>query len=253
MYSLTQLFQAVKTRRLLVVSMIVFFITTTNSCRKDNLTGPFAIEAHDFLASDKYDKLEVEIVYVNGYQPQQSSIDHLKSFLDARLNKSRGITIVYKNISSPGKSYYTIDDLEKVEKKERINYTKHHTISAYIFFADAGYSDPNVLGIAYGTTSMAIFERVVNDNSGGLSQPSRYVLEATSIEHEFGHILGLVDNGTKMVNGHLDNAHPHHCNNQNCLMYYGVETTDVLGNLMGGEIPELDENCINDLRANGGK
>jgi hypothetical protein len=240
-----------KVVRAFLVLAVVFF-TATTSCRKDQLTGLFAITPDDFLSSDKYKKLEVEIVYVNGYRPETATIDHMQSFLNARLNKPQGISFIYKSINSPGKSSYTIDDVQKIEKKERVDNTKGKTISAFIFFADAHYSDASVLGTAYGSTSIAIFERTVNENSGGLTQPSKYLLEATACEHEFGHLLGLVDNGTKMVNSHIDGAHGKHCNNQNCLMYYAVETTDVLA-IMGGDVPELDENCLDDLRANGGK
>jgi len=239
--------------KIFFVVAVVFFSASIPSCRKDQLTGPFAITPNDFLSSDKYEKLEIEIVYVEGYKPESNTVDHLQNFLKDRLNKSGGITVIYKSISSPGKAYYTIDDIQRVEKKQRENYTKGKTLSAFVFFADAPYSAANTLGVAYGSTSLAIFERTVNDNSGGIGQPSKYVLEATASEHEFGHLLGLVDNGTKMVNAHLDNAHPKHCSDQNCLMYYAVETTDILSNLSGGNIPELDANCINDLRANGGK
>src|ERR1700749_934611 len=141
-----------------LVLVVMLFTATTNSCRKDQLTGPFAIRPDDFLSSEKYKKLEVEIVYVNGYRPETATIDHMQSFLNARLNKPQGISFIYKSINSPGKSSYTIDDILKIEKNERVNNTKGKTISAFIFFADAHYSDASVLGTAYGSTSIAIFE-----------------------------------------------------------------------------------------------
>jgi hypothetical protein len=87
----------------------------------------------------------------------------------------------------------------------------------------------------------------------GLAQPSRFTLEATVTEHEFGHLLGLVDYGTPMAAAHEDSGHAHHCDNQACLMYYGAETIDIAGSLTGGEVPAPDEHCIADLKANGGK
>jgi hypothetical protein len=36
-------------------------------------------------------------------------------------------------------------------------------------------------------------------------------------------------------------------------MYYATETTDIMAAIIGGEIPELDNNCIADLRKNGGR
>lgn len=78
--------------------------------------------------------------------------------------------------------------------------------------------------------------------------------KATTVaEQEMGHLMGLVDLGSPMINNHKDATHGNHCNNQNCLMYYSLETTDLLGFLLTGSIPPLDLNCISDLHANGGR
>jgi hypothetical protein len=225
----------------------------SNSCRKDELSGPLGIEAHDFLSNDKYTKLNIEIVFVKGYKPTDNTVSALQNFLDERVNKSSGISVFYKEISSPGKSYLTIDDIQKIEKKERDHYSKGSTLCAFLLFTDVPYTDPKVLGVAYGSTSIAVFESTIDNYSGGIAQPSRYVLESTVGEHEFGHLLGLVDFGTKMVTDHRDYSNGNHCSNQNCLMYYATETTDILGNLTGGNIPSLDQNCLDDLKSNGGK
>jgi hypothetical protein len=235
-----------------LIILIVFVALALAGCRKDNINnGPFAIEAKDYLSAKKYEKLRVEICYVDGFAPEQASVDHLKTFLQSRCNKPGGITFTYKSIPSPGKGSFNLSDLEDVEKNNRDEHSRRDELVVFVFFADAGYSTANILGVAYGTTACAIFEKPVRDNSGALGQPSQYVLEATVLEHEFGHLLGLVDNGTDMVSAHSSDGH--HCNNQNCLMYYAVETLDFIGNLAGGEIPQLDQNCIADLQANGGK
>ncbi|HEX2682510.1 MAG TPA: hypothetical protein VHL77_01180, partial [Ferruginibacter sp.] len=134
---------------------------------------------------------------------------------------------------------------------------KGHELTAFVFFADApsaaNSGNQYILGIAYGSTSLAVFERTVNDNSGGLLQPSRSGLETIVMEHEFGHLFGLVNYGTPMVNSHEDPNNARHCNNSNCLMYYASETTDILGILITGSVPPLDASCKTDLTANGGK
>lgn len=73
------------------------------------------------------------------------------------------------------------------------------------------------------------------------------------MNHEFGHLFGLVNIGTDMVENHEDTEHSKHCDKNNCLMYYASETTEIASFLIGNDIPELDENCKNDLIANGGK
>ncbi len=48
----------------------------------------------------------------------------------------------------------------------------------------------------------------------------------------------------------MDEAHPNHCDNKNCLMYYATQTSGLINN---NSLPALDADCVNDLRANGGK
>jgi predicted Zn-dependent protease len=70
------------------------------------------------------------------------------------------------------------------------------------------------------------------------------------MKHEFGHLMGLVDQGSPMQNDHKDADHGAHCINPSCLMYHAVETTGIDGT---NTIPELDAQCAVDLKANGGK
>lgn len=211
----------------------------------------------DFLADTDFDELIVEIQYVEGYQPRARSVTNLKAFLEERLHKPAGITIVQHALSAPGKSVYTLEDVRAIEKAGRTQITTDHTLTAYFFFADGDYAsnsgNSKVLGIAYGSSSMVIFERTVKDFSGGVAQPAVTTLESTVIHHEFAHILGLVNNGTAMQEEHQDEAHGRHCVTENCLMYYTAETTDIIGNIVGGNIPQLDAACIADLQGNGGK
>lgn len=212
---------------------------------------------NDFLSDKNYEKLIVEVLYVKGFQPKAASVNNLQAFLEQRLIKPGGITIVEREISSPGKTAYSIADLRDIEKTHRSQTSTTETLTAYFFFADKDYAgnsgDAKVLGVAYGSSSMAIFEKTVQDFSGGLTQPAVSTLESTVIHHEFAHILGLVNNGTAMQAAHQDEAHGRHCNNKKCLMYYAAETSDIAGLLTGGNVPQLDASCIADLQGNGGR
>ena len=241
--------------RIIFTFMLIASVIT--GCSKDEIKADNKVNPEHFLSDDKYEKLIVEIQYVSGYAPSSTSVNNLKTFLEERLHKPGGISIVQTAISSPGKSIYTMDDIRAIEESNRTQHTNGKTLTAYFFFADGDYAgnsgSSKVLGIAYEGSSMVIFEKTVKDHSGGLTQPPVATLESTVLLHEFGHILGLVNNGTSMQAAHQDEAHGHHCNNQNCLMYYTAETTDILANLTGGNVPGLDQKCIDDLRANGGK
>ena len=226
-------------------------------CHKEPDSVPHNVVPNDFLSDKKYDKLIVEIQYVSGFEPSSTTLDNLKTFLQQRLNKSAGITFTQNTIPSPGKSVYSAEDVQNIEKANRTQTTNNKTLTAYFFFADGDYTGNNgsskILGFAYGSSSMAIFEKTIKDFSGGVGKPSGSVLETTVVLHEFGHILGLVNNGTPMQATHQDVPNGKHCDDQNCLMYYIVETSDIVASVLGGTIPVLDAACLNDLKANGGK
>ncbi|CAN5600574.1 hypothetical protein BH23BAC1_BH23BAC1_09070 [soil metagenome] len=213
--------------------------------------------ARDLLSAEKYKHLEVEINYVEGYAPSQTAINNLKTFLTQRVNKPLGITFKYSSLVSPNKNTFTVNDIDLLEKANRTVFNRVDTIGVYFFFADGGYSadteNSKVLGIAYRNTSMALFEKTIQNYSGGLNQPERSKLETVVLNHEFCHILGLVNAGTAMQTIHQDTAHGKHCQKESCLMHYTVETGNVIANLLGAGMPQLDAECIKDLQANGGK
>ncbi len=242
--------------RIIIILTILCFAF---GCKKDDSHTPSAgyIKPADFLSDKKYKMLIVEINYVQGYKPTQEAVNNMVTFLSARLNKPKGVKVSMNSIASPRKSSFSHSDVVHLEKIHRKHFPLGDILTAHILFLDAGYiqdtDNTKYLGMAYGATSIAIFQKTVSDYSGGITQPSNEVLETTIINHEFGHTLGLVNNGTSMQTNHQDNNHGHHCDNEECLMYYATETTDIVDNLVGGNIPELDQNCITDLKNNGGK
>jgi len=227
-------------------------ITNLPSINSENNKAVGA-SANDLLTSSKYTSVKIEIQYMPGFQPDAAAVNNLTAFLNSLMNKPGGVTVIQTQIVSAGKTVLSLNDIATIEKNNRTVYTSGSQLGVYFLFTDGNYDQGNVLGIAYRNTSMSILGKTIHDNSGGLGQASRTKVESTVLEHEFGHILGLVDLGSPMQVGHKDAAHGAHCNNSNCLMYYASETTDILGILLTGNIPPLDANCKADLTANGGK
>ena len=227
-----------------------------NGSDADNFssTQNVGVTANGFLASDAYTSLAIEVDYVEGFQPSQAALNNLRTFLEARLNKPGGISITIDDqISIPGNSPYSAQEAYNVEKEHRDTFTEGTTLAAYFIILDGQFEQENVLGFAYFNTSMALLGGTIERNSGGFNQPSKEKVETAVLQHEFGHILGLVDNGTPAVQDHLDEANGAHCDVESCLMYFAVRTSDFMNNLTGGNVPELDAQCIQDLQANGGK
>ncbi|WP_026715005.1 membrane metalloprotease [Flavobacterium daejeonense] len=244
---------------LAVIALTCLFLTSCSDSNSDansksaNQKG-LGTSAHDLLSEDKFDSMIIEVVYVEGYEPSATAITNFKNFLTSRINKSGGITIEKRAIPSPGNASYTDAQIIAIENANRIFYNDGSQIAVWAFFADAKSSKDTdtsvILGTAYRNTSFVIYENTVKKLSGGLNRPSTTVLETTVMSHEFGHILGLTNAGTVMQSDHEDANHKRHCNVSSCLMYWESESGS---NLFGGNIPQLDAQCIADLQANGGK
>ena len=216
--------------------------------------------AEDFLRDTDFTRLTIEIDYVGALQPDQRALDSLEVFLERRLHKPDGINIFLDESIPSGPSPYSANEIRAMEQEHRDTYSQEGELAAYYIFLDGQFEQQNVLGVAYFNTSMAIFEQVIRDNSGGIGEADTWVIEATSIRHEIGHILGLVNSGTPMVgeqggpDDHHDEANGAHCTEEGTLMYWQVEQPSFIETLTGsGNVLQLEPLGIQDLQANGGK
>lgn len=236
---------------------LLLLMVIVSSCKKDPLKTEEKIGPHDLLSDKKYEKMVVTVVYEKGFNLNVQTIKNLQGFLASRLNKPQGFVFNEREIAFQGETIVSVGDLINIEKQFRTDFSAHKTLSVFIFVSAGDYAgnegNSKVLGIAYGNTSIALFGKTINGYSGGLTQPPREILESTVAEHEFGHLMGLVDNGTNMMDYHRDVNNGHHCDKKECLMYYAAETSDIVGNLLGGQVPSLENYCIRDLQFNGGK
>lgn len=249
-----------KTQILSTILILVCFITCkkettfSNNPDADSLHNKaVGASANDLLSAGTYRSLKIEIQYMTGYAPDGSALNHLQNVLDTYLNKPSGITIVTKEISASSSATLSIDQVRTIEEQNRTVFTAGDQLGVYVLYTNGNFTDNNVLGAAFRNTSLVIFGKTIHDNSGALGQTSRTKLEGTVLDHEFGHILGLVDVGSTMQTNHKDTSHGSHCNNTACLMYYSSDTKDILGFLLTGNIPAFDANCIADMHSNGGK
>lgn len=257
---------------LLAFCLILVCSCTNNDTSEDNGNGtitnngntsvanqmPTGTSSHDLLSDETFTSMIIELVYVEGYEPTQNTINNLISFLEARTFKPDGLFVETRAIASPGSSPYTNEEIIEIEDTNITLFNTNNQIAIWAFFADgesANNSNSNiVLGTAYRNTSFVIYEETIHDLSNSAFEPNRDLLETTVILHEFGHILGLTNLGTTLQSNHEDPEHHKHCDVESCLMYWSAETASGIDNLIGtSSAPELDDQCIADLQANGGK
>lgn len=214
--------------------------------------------SNDLLSDKKFKSTIIEVVYVVGFEPTTAAINNFVAFLQARTYKPGGITVIKRAIASPGTAPYTIQEIAVIEDANRSKYNTANQIAIWAFFADGQSSSDTstsvILGTAYRNTSFVIYEQTIQGFSDSPFEPNRTLLETTVITHEFGHILGLTNLGATLQSNHEDAAHPKHCNVESCLMFWSSETGKGIADMVsGGTAPQLDAQCIADLRANGGK
>jgi len=210
--------------------------------------------ALDLLRDDDFDELVLEVDYMEGFRPTDRSLDSLKTFLERRLNKTAITILEPTEIPAGGQDSYTAAEIRNLEREHRDSFSSEGLIATYFIVTDGEFEEENVLGIAHFNTSMALFGKTINDASSDIGPPARHTIETIVMRHEFGHIMGLVNNGVDMQQDHQDTEHGNHCTVEDCLMYFSVRTTNFfVSDLFGGEIPQLEHFCRDDLADAGGK
>ncbi|MDC6352575.1 hypothetical protein PP178_13520 [Zeaxanthinibacter sp. PT1] len=221
--------------------------------------------ANEILSNAEFDDLLIEIAYVEGFKPTDEAMANFVSFLQERTFK-QNITIEYLALPSPGEENYTTQEIANLESDNRTAYNNGNTLAIYIFFADAPSEGDNeeegrvTLGAVYRNTSMVIFEQTIRDLAGRSAFISNADLETATLHHEFGHLFGLVNLGTEMVNDHEDPDAGSHCVTDGCLMRAELQFGHAMSKMLQSRtskglaaVPELDNECLLDLQSNGGR
>lgn len=102
------------------------------------------------------------------------------------------------------------------------------TADFIVLFLNGNFNNQEkVIGISIGGTPViAVFKDVII--SSGYPTIVETFIEQVTLVHEFGHCVGLVDNGIPMVADHEDPDHPHHCSNQECVMFWENDSVSIL-------------------------
>lgn len=215
------------------------------------------VSANDLLSQETYTSLRLEVIYVSDFAPSPTTLDQIKAFLEEYTYKPGGINIVTKAISSPGGGSYEISEISNIETESRSAFTTGEEIAVSILFLDGKSATQEdgklILGTAYKNTSMVIFEETIRKLST-TSGIARSEIESTTIKHEFGHLFGLVDNGSPAQSAHEDSESKSHCDVASCIMVasvgFGKGAIDLLKNKQS---VTFDPKCRQDLQSNGGR
>lgn len=248
--------------------------------------------ANDILSNTNFDKILIEIGYVSGFKPSDATISQFTDFLRQHTFK-QDIEVRYLELDSPDKEDLELQEIADLEKENRTAYNDGRTLAIYIYFADSPSEGDEMseglvtVGAVYRNTSMIIYKDTIIRLASQSSSISVTDVESATLNHEFGHLFGLVNLGTEMMNPHESESENEegvlegnsHCNVAGCLMRAELQLGRVTGkskittnglkstcNLSGitvlgmlqsktakGNTVALGVECVLDLQANGGR
>jgi hypothetical protein len=132
-------------------------------------------------------------------------------------------------IPAQNKQSWTISDIQTLAEQQRRTASTETVGDFYIVFLNGYYEaggsvDKDILGVNLGGTPIvAIFKPVVLAASNGEHEYVAKFIEQTTLIHEMGHALGMVNGGLPMAVPHQDVANGAHCTNKECVMYWENE------------------------------
>jgi hypothetical protein len=195
--------------------------------------------------------------------PNENAMNLLKTRLASVVNKPDGIEVRAGDTLPSRGGTWTVKDLKDYSSAHLNAKSGGKTAVIHLLFLDGRFENANALGVALSQTRngqvvstgpIAIFSETIRSSCSILSGcTSSAPIWGPVLVHEFGHAMGLVNNGAPMQTPHEDSGHPGHSNNRNSVMYWAVETSDILTVFTGGIPDNFDANDRADLCALGGK
>ncbi len=219
--------------------------------------GSHRVTATDYLQGD-YGKWLVEIDSSSGSRPDASLLTFLDNRLTPLVNKPSGIEFYSDDALSSSQAAWDDGQILDYAKSHRSFSTGGDQVVTHLMFLSGHYAGDTgqgkVLGIAFDHDLIVMFPETIKGSCTitNFCTDAAPIMRAATL-HEFGHALGLVNHGIGMVTPHEDSGHPGHSSNQRSVMYWAVETSNIVA-LLGGGIPEdFDANDRADMRAAGGQ
>jgi len=207
----------------------------------ENLTGACRYE---ILRSSNYSRLHIEINFVTDNSPDSDAIDLLKTRIQEVTDKT-SVSVSQKSFGSTDESY-SLEEILEIENAQRERYKSGNTFIIHILYLNGEYQDNDqTLGLAFKGSSFVLFKEKIEDASFLLISDKD--IEKSVIVHEFGHLLGLINNGYQSPHDHEDPEHPNHSNNEDSVMYWAIESQDIANQIDGEPPNNFDLDDLDDL------
>ncbi len=242
--------------------MLTFTACSDDSSSLGGITDPSGLsQVQTFARATPYSKLVIELDSIEGFEPSNidaKMVEHLTPLVD----KPGGIQIVRdQTIAARGEDHlWSFDEVKTLFAEHKTLELAGDQTRIHVIFVDGGYEDDTAsgktLGLAWSTNVVMFQQSILNACSKPLLSTQLCPLaEQAILLHEFGHVLGLVNNGAPLTAGHQDTEHGRHCSNPDCIMYWEYEGAKVFEILQekllanDDKFLTLDADCKADLAA----
>jgi predicted Zn-dependent protease len=212
--------------------------------------------------------LTIDVAYEEGAEPYAGGITQLKywDLLEKNIKalfegrpKPPSVTVPKElnqmtKLSPFNKTTWSIQDVLNAAKTVAKTEGPGERRFTVLFLKGVAEEGPTIIGYHVNSTRViAIFKDVVRSTSVGQAELVSKYVEQTTLIHEMGHALGLVNNGLPMITPHQDHAHGAHCNDPKCVMYYANEGVASLISFAKKVSEDLsiimfDQHCLEDSR-----
>lgn len=218
-------------------------------------SGEFAA---DFLRRTNFTNLLVEIDYPVGRPPSPDVTQLLEQRLSERCDKPGGVTVVVDDAIPLAEfpPVLGVADLDDLEAAHRDLYADGTTQTAVMYLlyvrgrSDLDGPTTHVVGLSYRGSSIALFVDAADQGNNVLVTTAE--IEGSTLVHETGHQLGLVNSGIRMVQPHEDPSNRAHDIERSCIMYWLISVPLVSPNLGDPGFAQFDPQCLSDLEGAGG-
>jgi hypothetical protein len=200
-------------------------------CSCADHTPPQAVGAR--LLTSAVTEINIEVDYEQGAEPWftprgtggkpwglvRVNVDELLAEADIQTSIPESVDEL-EQIDGLGSTAYTDATIRDIAEKHRTVTGTSARPSVYIVFLDGFYANSagdqtSVLAVTFVDEALiAVFVPALEKTG------ARAFIEQTTVIHELGHALGLVNAGIVAQSPHHDAAHGAHCSNEECVMHY---------------------------------
>lgn len=193
-----------------------------------------------FLRSEPYPDLVVEVDHVAGFAPDPRALSAFEGSLRDVTDK-RSIAVTTGGSIEPQAGQLDAADLRATHRSTLDRPIDRSTAVLHILYVDGAIDGAEeLLGASMvrgRSAQIFVFGEQLDATARPALGPSGVMLAADEIQvrleaytlvHELGHVLGLVDNGVPMASDHEDPQRPGHSSNPQSVMYHAAGLDRVL-------------------------